>query len=92
MDKQLYKDMDNTSFVDEHGYDVKMLYTVEIVFNNGKREYIHGLPSIFDIVEGLDEATKDNKFWFITDYKIINPNSIATIDIHEDPNMNYGMF
>lgn len=45
---------------------------------------------MFDIVDGLDNAQRDNDFWMITDYKIINPTMITTINIHEDPEMTIG--
>lgn len=87
MNKDYARELDTTSFTDEYGDTITMYYTVEITYSNGKTEFIPGLPSMFDIIDGLDNARLDNDFWMITDYKIINPAMITTIDIHEDPDM-----
>lgn len=90
MNKEYARELDTTSFTNEYGETITMYYTVEITYNNGKTEFIPGLPSLFDIIDGLDNARRDNDFWMITDYKIINPTMITTIDIHEDPEMMIG--
>lgn len=90
MNKEFARDMDTTQFANAKGENITMFYTVEITYSNGKTEFIQGLPSMFDIVDGLDNAQRDNDFWMITDYKIINPTMITTINIHEDPEMTIG--
>lgn len=90
VNKEFARDMDTTQFTNENSENITMFYTVEITYNNGRTEFIPGLPSMFDIINDLENAQKDNEFWMITDYKIINPDSISTLNIHEDPDMNIG--
>ena len=90
MNKDFARDMDTTTFTDINSKKIDMLYTVKIKYNDGSVEYIQGLPSLFDIIDGLDNARRDNDFWQIADYKIINPTMITTIDIYEDYEMKIG--